>query len=111
MLLICRYSSTCTDLCHRAMTALCRRFPEDSTVSASFIHATALHVRNPDTVKKTAKIFLAARKDDLLLWEALGASRQQRRTTCALSLLYSQFFFALAFTRPNSRPFTLHVRP
>ncbi len=54
------------------MSTLCRRFPEDSAVSAAFIHATALHVRNPDAVKKTAKTFLAARKDDLLLWEALG---------------------------------------
>lgn len=70
-----RYSSTCTDFCHRAMSTLCRRFPEDSTISAAFIRATALHVRNPDVVKKTAKSFLAARKDDLLLWEALGRTR------------------------------------
>jgi hypothetical protein len=54
------------------MAALCRCFPDDSTLSAAFIHASALHVRNPDVVKKVAKTFLAARKDDLLLWEALG---------------------------------------
>lgn len=31
-----------------------------------------MHVRNPDAVKKTAKTYLAARKDDLVLWESLG---------------------------------------
>jgi hypothetical protein len=55
------------------MSTLCRRFPEDSAISTAFINATALHIRNPDTVKKTAKTYLAARKDDLVLWEALGA--------------------------------------
>jgi hypothetical protein len=60
------------------MTTLCRRFPEDSTIPTSFINATALHVRNPDMVKKTAKTYLAARKDDLLLWEALGASSYEK---------------------------------
>jgi hypothetical protein len=55
------------------MTSICARHPHDSTLSAAFINATALHVRNVDIVKKTAKTFLAARKDDLLLWEALGA--------------------------------------
>ena len=91
-----RYSSICSDLCHRAMSALCRRFPEDSTISAAFIHATALHVRNTDTVKKTAKTFLASRKDDLLLWEALGASRASCfKSICART-------FDLVFTRQNS---------
>jgi len=54
------------------MSTLCRRFPEDSSISSAFIYATAMHVRNPDAVKKTAKTYLAARKDDLLLWESLG---------------------------------------
>ena len=54
------------------MSTLCRRFPEDSSISSAFIYATAMHVRNPDAVKKTAKTYLAARKDDLVLWESLG---------------------------------------
>ncbi len=91
------------------MTALCRRFPDDSSISTSFIAATALHVRNPETVKKTAKIFLAARKDDLLLWEALGWSHIHPKKLHSKVLFLMLHFSGLSLSTCGRRDESLQI--
>ncbi len=67
-----------------------------------------MHVRNPDAVKKTAKTYLAARKDDLVLWESLGWFMAAQNNV--FTVIRSKKFLYIQFTI-WFRSFTKHVRP